>query len=251
MQNEIRIIPITNIPEIKEGDNLADIIHEVTKKQKSPLEEHDILIITQKIVSKAEGRIVDLATIEPSEFAKTVAKQLNKDPRHCEIILHETSRIVRMDKGVLICETHHGFICANAGVDASNIEQSNTVCLLPKNPDESAKRLKNELQKLTRENVAVIISDTWGRPWREGQVNMAIGSAGIDPLVDYRGQNDTHGYELQASIIAIADELAGAAELVMGKTDGVPVAIVRGYKYSNSNKDAKVLLRDKKMDLFR
>lgn len=237
--------------EVKEGDSVVENIYQSIKQEQIQLQDCDILVVTQKIVSKVEGRIVNITTVIPSAFAQSVATQINKDPRHCEVILRETKRIVRMDKGVLICETHQGFICANAGVDASNVENTNTVSLLPEHPDISARTYKDQMKELSGKDVAVIISDTWGRPWREGQVNMAIGIAGINPLIDYRGQKDTYGYEMQASVIATADELASAAELVMGKADGVPVAIIRGYKYSDSDKNAQALLRKPENDLFR
>ncbi len=253
MQGEIRIIPIHHIPEITQGDDLADVIEVSLKKQQIPLQDHDIIVVTQKIVSKAEGREIDLSIVQPSSFAQEIAKKHKKDSRYIELILQETKRIVRMDHGVIISETHHGFICANAGVDESNAGKKNSAILLPIHPDESAKKINEALQKKKGSDIrfAVIISDTWGRPWREGQVNFAIGSNGIDVLVDYRGQNDSQGFILQASLIAIADELASAAELVMGKTEGVPVVIVRGYKFNTSTNNSKMLLRDPRKDMFR
>jgi len=251
MQDTIQIIPIKQIKEIRQGDNLSHIIAESLQQQQLSFENNDILVVTQKIVSKAEGRIVDLATVTPSSFAKHIAKNHKKDPRHIEIILQETKRIVRMDHGVIISETHHGFICANAGVDESNIGNNHTVSLLPQDPDASAEHIRSGLKKITGKQLAVVISDTWGRPWREGQVNFAIGSSGLEVLQDYRGEKDPYGYDLQVSLIAIADELAAAAELVMGKTKKIPAAIIRGYSYSPSSTKAKKLIRDAKTDLFR
>ncbi len=189
-------------------------------------------MVTQKIVSKAEGRVVNLAEIEASEFARAFALEYGKDPEHIEVVLRESKRIVRMDHGVLISETRHGFICANAGVDESNVNGRRELTLLPLDSDRSAQKLRSRLRELANEeekDVAVIISDTWGRPWRNGQVNMAIGVAGMEAIIDYRGQLDPYGYELKASAIAVADELAAAGELVMGKIDQVPIALIRGY----------------------
>jgi coenzyme F420-0:L-glutamate ligase/coenzyme F420-1:gamma-L-glutamate ligase len=251
MQGEIRIIPIRHIPEIKQRDNLASLIVAALDKQKISLEAHDIVVITQKIVSKSEGRIIDLDTIAPSASAQEIAKKHGKDSRYIELVLKESKRIVRMDHGVIISETHHGFICANAGVDESNAGAENTALLLPVNPDKSAKKIRDELQKSSGISLGVIISDTWGRPWREGQVNFAIGTSGLDVLVDYRGKKDSFGFELRASLIAIADELASAAELATGKIDAVPVVIIRGYRFKTSENGSKTLLRDPKKDLFR
>lgn len=255
MSTELRIIPITNIGEIPPGSDLGFIIYEALQNQRVTLERGDILIVTQKIVSKAEGRIVNLTEVEPSAFASAFAQQYDKDARHVEVVLRESKRIVRMSHGVLISETYHGFICANAGVDESNVNGQQTLTLLPVDPDRSARLLRTRLQALAGQDatfdIAVIISDTWGRPWRNGQVNMAIGVAGMDALTDYRGQYDPYGYELHASVIAIADELAAAAELVMGKVDGVPVALIRGYTYKPATGDIRSLLRDSATDMFR
>lgn len=251
MQNTIQIIPVIHIKKMRKGDDLSKIIVEALSKQNVLLQDKDILIVTQKIVSKAEGRVINLSEIQPSVFAKNIAEKYEKDPRYIELVLKESKRIVRMDHGVIISETHHGFICANAGIDASNIGEKNSVALLPIDSDASAKRIHEALKKNAQKKFGVIISDTWGRPWREGQVNFAIGSSGLDVLLDYRGQNDANGYELKATVIAIADELAAAAELVMGKTDGVPVAIIRGYSFAASSKGSKKLLRDPSKDMFR
>jgi coenzyme F420-0:L-glutamate ligase/coenzyme F420-1:gamma-L-glutamate ligase len=255
MRIELRIIPIITIGEVPTGCDLGTLLFEALQQQHLALEQGDILVITQKIVSKAEGRIVNLAEIEPSPFAQAIAQQANKDARHIEVVLRESKRIVRMDHGVIISETYHGFVCANAGVDESNIDGANLLTLLPIDADQSAQRVRTRLQELTGEgptfNLAVLISDTWGRPWRMGQVNMAIGIAGMDPLIDYRGQHDTYGYEMQASLIAIADELASAAELVMGKVDRVPVALIRGYCYVPQEGSIRSLARESSTDMFR
>ena len=223
--------------------------------QQLALKQGDILVVTQKIVSKAEGSIVNLDEIQPSEFARTAALEGRKDAPYIEVVLRESRRVVRMDHGVLLTETKHGFICANAGVDESNVNGDREITLLPVDPDRSAQELRSRLQQLSGEgsdfDIAIIISDTWGRPWRSGQVNMAIGAAGIEPLVDYRGQYDPYGYELHASVIAVVDELASAAELVMGKIDRVPVAIIRGYTYTRGEGSIKTLLRDPATDMFR
>jgi coenzyme F420-0:L-glutamate ligase/coenzyme F420-1:gamma-L-glutamate ligase len=225
------------------------------QRQQLTLQQGDILVVTQKIVSKAEGRVVNLNEIEPSDFARIAALESRKDAPYIEVVLRESRRIVRMDRGVLLTETRHGFVCANAGVDESNVNGDREITLLPVDPDRSARELRSRLQQLSGEgsdfDIAIIISDTWGRPWRNGQVNMAIGLAGIEPLVDYRGQYDPYGYELHASVIAAADELASAAELVMGKIDRVPVALIRGYPYHYGESGIRALLRDPSMDMFR
>src|SRR5258708_15386504 len=255
MSTEIRIIPIKGIGEVSPGADLGSIIHEALLNQDLRLEQGDILVVTQKIVSKAEGRTVHLIDIQPSPFAQTFAEQNQKDARHVEIVLRESKRIVRMDRGIIISETHHGFICANAGVDESNVNGESLLTLLPVNPDQSAQMLRTRLQALAGEgttfDIAVIISDTWGRPWRNGQVNMAIGLAGMEPLVDYRGQRDRYGYEMQASIICVADELAAAAELVMGKIEHIPVALIRGYSHTSGEGGAHTLMRESAPDMFR
>ena len=255
MANELRILPITGIGEIPRGTDLGKLIHDALQAQHLEIEQGDVLVITQKIVSKAEGQLVNLDEVEPSEFARIAAQQSKKDAQHLEVVLRESKRIVRMDHGVLISETHHGFICANAGVDESNIGGKRQLALLPIDSNRSAREIRTRLQQLSEKqqepDIAVIISDTWGRPWRSGQVNNAIGVAGMESVVDYRGQIDPYGYELQASAIAVADELAAAAELVMGKIDRVPVALIRGYAYIPSESNATTLIRDGASDLFR
>ncbi|HEX6478795.1 MAG TPA: coenzyme F420-0:L-glutamate ligase [Ktedonobacteraceae bacterium] len=255
MITELRIIPITGIGEISPGTDLGLIIYEAIQAQQLTLQQGDILVVTQKIVSKAEGSIVNLDEIQPSEFASTIALESSKDAPYIEVVLRESRRVVRMDHGVLLTETKHGFICANSGVDESNVNGDREITLLPVDPDGSAQELRSRLQHLSGKgsdfDVAIIISDTWGRPWRSGQINMAIGVAGIEPLADYRGQYDPYGYELHASVIAVVDELASAAELVMGKIDRVPVALIRGYAYNRGESSSKMLLRDPAADMFR
>jgi coenzyme F420-0:L-glutamate ligase / coenzyme F420-1:gamma-L-glutamate ligase len=251
MSGELRIIPIRGIGEVRPGDDLAATILAALERQATPLADGDVLVVTQKIVSKAEGRIVRPEDVEPSQFARMAAAQGHKDAGYYEIVLRESRRIVKMDRGVLVTETHHGLVCANAGVDESNVGGGGTVTLLPLDPDGSAAALRAALRERAAVSVAVIISDTFGRPWREGQVNVAIGAAGMAPLADYAGQPDSYGYTMQASVLAVADELASAAELVMGKVDAVPAAIVRGYAYAASEEGARALIRAPERDLFR
>lgn len=255
MSEELRILPIKGIGEIPPGTDLGIVIYEAMQTSQLTLQHGDILVVTQKIVSKAEGRIVNIEEVQPSEFARIAAVQSKKDAQHLEVVLRESRRIVRMDHGVMITETSHGFICANSGVDESNVNGDSGLTLLPVDPDRSAHELRRRLQQLAGDDgafdIAIIISDTWGRPWRNGQVNMAIGVAGLESIVDYRGQRDPYGYKLEASAIAVADELAAAAELVMGKIDRIPAALIRGYAYIPSESDAKCLLRDSSTDLFR
>jgi coenzyme F420-0:L-glutamate ligase/coenzyme F420-1:gamma-L-glutamate ligase len=255
VSTELRIIPITGIGNISPGTDLGLVIFEALQAQQLELQQGDILVVTQKIVSKAEGNIVNLDEVRASAFARTLALESKKDAPYIEAVLRESRRIVRMDHGVLICETKHGFICANAGVDESNVNGAREITLLPVDPDHSAQQLRTRLQDLSGEtstfDTAIIISDTWGRPWRTGQVNVAIGIAGMEAIVDYRGQYDPYGYELHASVLAVADELASAGELVMGKIDRIPVALIRGYSYLSGTGSAKTLLRDPATDMFR
>jgi coenzyme F420-0:L-glutamate ligase/coenzyme F420-1:gamma-L-glutamate ligase len=244
----LEILPVEGIPEIQPGDGLPEVVSRAAGEN---LCAGDILVVTHKIVSKAEGRLVDLRAIEPSALAKGFAARYGRDPRQIEVILRESRRIVRMERGLIIAETHHGFVCANAGVDASNVPGDDMVCLLPVDPDASATRLREALVAWTGSEMAVIVSDSFGRPWREGITNIAIGVSGMDPLADYRGQRDPHGHPLEASVLAVADELAAAAELVMGKTAGIPVAIVRGYPYEMSPGTGRDLLMPPERDLFR
>lgn len=251
MAGELRIIPVRGIGEVRPGDDLAELILAALERQALPLAAGDVLVVTQKVVSKAEGRLVDPTQVEPSHLAQMAAAQGHKDAGYYEVVLRESRRIVRMDRGVLLTETPHGLICANAGVDESNVAGGRNVTLLPVDPDGSAAGLRAALRERAGVDLAVIISDTFGRPWREGQVNVAIGVAGMEPLADYVGQPDSHGYVMHASMIAVADELAAAAELVMGKVDAVPVAVVRGYAYRPAAGGARKLLRAPERDMFR
>jgi coenzyme F420-0:L-glutamate ligase/coenzyme F420-1:gamma-L-glutamate ligase len=245
----LQVLPVEGIPEVRPDDDLADLI--IKAAGDHLLRPGDVVVVTHKIVSKAEGRLVNLATVEPSTLAKSFADRYDKDPRQIEVVLRESHRIVRMDRGIIISETHHGFVCANAGVDASNVPGSDTVCLLPVDPDASARKLRNALVSETGADLAVIVSDSFGRPWRQGITNVAIGVAGMDPLADYRGEKDTHGYPLATSVLAVADELASAAELVMGKTTNIPVAMVRNYPYKSRPGNAQDLLMEPERDMFR
>ena len=253
--SNIESIPIKRIPEIKEGDNLSQILMDALQSQELELIEKDIIVIAQKIVSKAEGRIVDLNKVKPSPFAEKLGEELLKDPKMVEVILGETRRIVKMqrktDTGVLVVENKDGLVLANAGVDASNVSGGNNVTLLPEDSDSSAKKIVEKFKEVLNKDISVIITDTVGRPWREGLTEIAIGSWGINPLKDYRNQKDKEGYELTATLIAIADEIASAAGLLMGKNDSVPVVVVRGYEYDFENVGSKELIRDPRFDLFR
>jgi len=254
--NSISIIPVKCLPEIQPGDNLVDKISSAITKEKIQLRSGDILAIAQKIISKAENRLVRVKSVTPTPFATNVGKELGKDPKIIEIILGETKRIIKMEKGKfekgrLIVETRHGIVCANAGVDASNVSGGDQVTLLPRDPDASAKSIVETFKNRFGIDIAVIITDTVGRPWRMGLTEIAIGCWGMKPLKDYRGQKDTKGYELNATIVAIADEIAGAAGLVMKKTGATPVVIVRGLKYERGGLGAKELIRKPEEDLFR
>jgi len=239
----ISIRPVEGLPEIGEGDDLAELI-----AGHADLEDGDVLVVAQKAVSKAEGRVVRLADVEPSERARELAGQ--EDARRHEVILRESVRIVRSRPPLVITETRHGFVCASAGVDSSNAPERETVVLLPVDPDASAARLCERLRELTGADVGVIVSDSFGRAWRQGTTDVAIGTAGIRPLLDLKGTRDRVGYELHATVIAVADELAGAAELVLGKTDGVPAAVIRGVD-ARGEGSARDLVMPAERDLFR
>jgi coenzyme F420-0:L-glutamate ligase/coenzyme F420-1:gamma-L-glutamate ligase len=245
------LIPIRGIPEIRPGDDLGLMIARAADKMKFKLADGDIVVVAQKIVSKAEGRLVNLESITPSEFAIEIANKQQRDPRLIEVILSESANIIRSDNHVLITETKHGFICANAGVDRSNVVGKEWVSLLPVSPDDSALLLKTRIAELLKVNVAVIITDTFGRAWREGLANVAIGVAGIKPLKDFRGKTDDHGKELSATVLAVADEIAAASGLLMRKTARIPVVVTRGYYFDHSDGSARELLRPKERDLFR
>ncbi|MBV8717598.1 MAG: coenzyme F420-0:L-glutamate ligase [Chloroflexi bacterium] len=244
------VLPIFGIGEIAPDTDLAQVLHAALMAQGTPLQEGDIVVVTQKIVSKAEGCLVDLTDIEPSELAKTWAARWDKDARVVEIVLRQSRRIVRMDRGVIIAETFHGLVCANAGVDQSNVG-GGRVTLLPPDPDASAERIRAGLNSLGGARVGVVITDTHGRAWREGQVNLAIGVAGVEALRHFEGQHDPTGYELKVTLLATADELASAAELVMGKIDQVPAALVRGLPRALGEGKATDLVRPAATDMFR
>lgn len=246
----VAIFPVTGMPEVTAGADLPEQIARGLEHSGLSLADGDVVVVTQKVVSKAEGRLVDLATVEPSPFARAYAESTEKDAREVELVLRESARVVRMVGRVLISETHHGLICANAGVDRSNVA-GEVACLLPRDPDASARAIRAGLKARTGATVAVIISDTFGRPWRVGQTNVAIGVAGMAAMADYRGQLDAHGREMRVSVLAVADELSGAAELVMGKSEAVPVAVIRGYAFPPGEGSARDLLRPAESDLFR
>jgi coenzyme F420-0:L-glutamate ligase/coenzyme F420-1:gamma-L-glutamate ligase len=242
---------VHGLPEIKPGDDLATLIANAVRAEGEQLRDGDVLAIAQKVVSKSEGRIVPLGDVVPGPRALEMARDSGKDPRQLEVVLSESAKVVRWSHGVLISETHHGFVCANAGVDRSNAGAPDTVILLPIDPDASAARLRDAIRERTGATVAVVVTDTFGRAWREGHMNVAIGIAGLPALKRYVGQFDPEGYELRVTEIAIADEIAAAAELVMGKLDRCPVAIVRGLVLSETAETARDYVRPADKDLFR
>ena len=246
----VEIHPLPGLPEIRPGDDIAAAIVHAARASDIRIAENDVFVVAQKIVSKSEGRIVLLDRVVPSERARLWAEKWNKDARVVELVLRESKRIVRMERGVVIAETPHGFVCANAGVDVSNADEG-TAILLPENPDASARALHSALSATFACHVGVIVSDTFGRAWREGLVNVALGVAGLAPLLDYRGQADANGKPLQATVIAVADELASAAELVTGKSDRIPVAIIRGANIAGRVGSGADLIRPADKDLFR
>ncbi|HEV2125335.1 MAG TPA: coenzyme F420-0:L-glutamate ligase [Chloroflexota bacterium] len=270
----LEIVGLRGFPEVRAGDDLGTLTRQSLRASGRVLQDGDVLVFTSKIVSKAEGRVVDIESVEPSGLASTWASQFDKDARLVEVVLQQARRVARMDRGVLIAETQHGFICANAGVDRSNTGGAGEAILLPEDPDASARRLRRAMLEPERSHeghspegsasrgtaaptdIAVIISDTFGRAWRLGQTNVAIGAAGIRAVHSYVGQQDPNGMTLHSTGIAVIDELAGAAELVMGKLDRVPVALVRGYDYPRipegmPDEGASALVRNATMDLFR
>jgi coenzyme F420-0:L-glutamate ligase/coenzyme F420-1:gamma-L-glutamate ligase len=234
----VEIVAVAGIAEVRPGDDLAALIRDVHAS--------DVVAIAQKIVSKSEGAMVDLREVQPSALARSWAARWSKDARLIELILAQSRRIVKMERGVIIAETHHGFVCANAGVDQSNVPGDDFATVLPSDPDASARRLRASLGC-----GAVIVTDTFGRPWREGLVDVAIGVAGLEPLDDHRGRTDRHGRKLASTIVAVADQLAAAAGLVMRKADGCPVALIRGFDFQPADSTARSLLRKPEQDLFR
>jgi coenzyme F420-0:L-glutamate ligase / coenzyme F420-1:gamma-L-glutamate ligase len=240
---ELRVIPVEGIPEVREGDDVGDLLADA-----AAFEDGDVVVVAQKVVSKAEGRTVRLADVEPSTRARELAG--DDDPRRLEVILGESARIVRARPPLVIAETSHGFVCASAGVDASNAPEAGMLVLLPLDPDQSARRIRERLLERSGRTVGVVVSDSFGRAWRQGTTDVAIGAAGLRTLVDLRGTRDPTGYELHATAIAVADEIAGAAELVLGKTNGVPAAIVRGLDVAGDGA-ARELVMPAERDLFR
>jgi coenzyme F420-0:L-glutamate ligase/coenzyme F420-1:gamma-L-glutamate ligase len=247
----IAIIPIPGIPQVKPNDDLPSLLLDAIDRAKVGLKSGDILVICQKIVSKAEGAVVDLKTVEPSPFARQIAAMWEKDPRLVEVVLRESSRIVRMKNGVVITETKHGWVCANSGVDESNSLGDDIAIVLPKDPDASARGIRIAIQERRSITVGVIITDTFGRPWRDGLVEFALGVSGLEPLLDLRGTQDLQGRKLHHTVVAVADELAAAAGLVMEKGAAVPAVIIRGYQFIPAEGDSQKLIRPADADLFR
>jgi coenzyme F420-0:L-glutamate ligase / coenzyme F420-1:gamma-L-glutamate ligase len=241
---KVEILPIRHMPELTRGMDLAECLRKAVGECGMELQPRDILAVTQKVISKTEGRIVRLSSVEPSPRSVTIGRRMRKDPRLVELIFRESRRIVRMRDDVLICETHHGFICANAGVDQSNVEGIDNVSLLPKDPDNSARELARALR------CGIIVTDTFGRVWREGLVDVAIGVAGVPLFIDLRGQPDSYGRPLHATLLAAVDALAATAGLVMGKTSKTPAALIRGFPWEETESSAAGLLRVPERDLF-
>jgi coenzyme F420-0:L-glutamate ligase / coenzyme F420-1:gamma-L-glutamate ligase len=247
VSGEVHVIPLLGIPEVEEGDDLAALLAEAAERI-GGLEPGDVLVVAQKVVSKVEGRVVYLDGVEPSSRARELAG--DEDARRLEIVLRESTNVLRSRPPLVIAETRHGFVCASAGVDASNAKGPDTLVLLPLDPDESARRLRERIRELAGIEVAVVVSDSFGRAWRRGTTDVALGVAGLAPLVDLKGRRDSMGYELHATEIAVADEIAGAAELVMGKTNGIPAAVVRGVHIEGDGRGADLVM-PRERDLFR
>ena len=241
----LQVIPIKIQKEVESGDDLVDLVLELFE-----INDGDVLVFSQKIISKNEGRILSLSSVNPSLLADGIASSYGKDPRLVELILSESKRIVRMENGVIIVETKHGFVCANAGIDESNVKDGYAT-LLPDDPDKSANLLKDRIKQKTGKNVAIIISDTFGRPFRLGQTDVAIGIAGLEPILDYNGKQDTFGKIMQVTAIAVADEICSTSELVMGKVQKCPIAVIRNYNFSSSTAKIQEMLRSDHDDLFR
>ena len=251
MTARLELIALDGIPEVTPGADLAALIASALDASSLSLTDGDVLIVTQKVVSKAEGRLVDLATVEPSDLARRWAERWGKDPRQVEVVLQESASIVRMGPGgLIISRTRHGLVCANAGVDVSNVGGGDVAALLPVDPDASARALRDGLAARLGVAPPVIISDSFGRPWRNGIVNVAVGSAGLEPLLDLRGEPDAAGRPMQATIIAVADQIASAADLAGGKADGRPVVVLRGYEWRPSEAGASALVMESGRDLF-
>ena len=248
---EVRIFPLPVDGEIRPGDSLGGRLLAAVKSAQLRLQDGDILVVKHKVVSKAEGALVALDEVRPSAWSRAWGRRFGVDARVTELALRESRRVVRRKRGVLITETRHGFVCANSGVDVSNVDGGRHAVLLPEDPDRFAGRLRAEIKKKVGIEVAVIVSDSFGRPWREGLTEVAIGIAGMRPLVDYRGRHDPYGYSLHATVDAVADELACAAGLVCGKLAGTPACIIRGFVYRRGNGSGRELIRPAKYDLFR
>jgi len=248
--NRIEVIPLPGIPEVSKGDDVAALILDAVSRSSLALNDGDVVVVKQKVVSKAEGRVVRLGTVVPGRRAKSLAKRQGKDPRLVELMLKESVRVVRAGHGVIITETKQGFVCANSGIDQSNVGRG-TVALLPADPDRSAHKLRRELENRSGKVLAVVVTDTFGRPWRLGQTDVAIGCSGVLPLIDYAGRRDKFGYELRVTEPSVVDEIAGAAELAIGKLNGIPAAIVRGIEYVRGEEGVKGMLMPPERDLFR
>lgn len=247
--SRIEVIGLEGMPDVRSGDNLDELIIRACRREGFTIQGGDVLIVAQKIISKAENRLVRAGTVQPSKFAQELGESSNKDARMVEVILGESKRIVRMAHDIIITQTKHGFVCANSGVDHSNLRKG-FFSTLPPDPDKSAHRLRVGLKKRLKVDVAVVITDTFGRPWRIGQVDIAIGVSGLSPIIDYRGKRDQYGNPLNVTEMAVADELASAGELVKGKSSRVPVAIIRGYGYDRREGSSKELIREPAKDLF-
>jgi coenzyme F420-0:L-glutamate ligase/coenzyme F420-1:gamma-L-glutamate ligase len=247
----LAVVPLTGLPRIRPGDDLAALLVETIEASKVGLKRGDIVVVCQKVVSKAEGRVVELASVVPSPFATRIAGETAKDPRLVEVILRETTRIVRMADGHLICETGPGWVCANAGVDESNGIAPGTVTLLPEDADASAERLRAALTAASGMAVGVIVSDTFGRPWRDGQVDVALGVAGVGALLDWRGRVDLTGRDLHHTVLAVGDQIAAAAGLLMEKDSGIAAVLVRGFEWRATTGRGRDLIRPRALDLFR
>ncbi len=246
----IEVIPLLGIPEVRKGADLVGLVLSALARIRVEPADGDVFVVKQKAVSKAEGRVVPLKTVRPGRRAKALAVEQGKDPRLVELILKESVRVVRAGHGVIITETRHGFVCANSGIDQSNVGKG-FAALLPVDPDRSARQIRRGLEGATGKSLAVVVTDTFGRPWRRGQTDVAIGCSGIAPLLPYAGRKDAYGYELRVTEPAVVDEIAGAAELATGKLSGVPAAVVRGVKYAKAERGARSMVMSKERDLFR
>ncbi|MFQ5985766.1 MAG: coenzyme F420-0:L-glutamate ligase [Thermoplasmata archaeon] len=249
----VEVLGIESIPEVREGDSLSALIQDGIRESRLDLRDGDIVVVSQKIVSKAEGRAFDAADLSARPLARLLAAGKPKAPEQVELVLREAARVVRIDaeRGTLIAETRHGFVCANAGIDRSNVGEGEVYTALPADPDAFARRLREALQRSFSVRIGVVVSDSFGRPWRQGSTDVAIGVAGLSPLKDYRGLRDPYGYELRSTVVALADEVAAAADLVKGKLDEVPVAIVRGVDFREADGSIREAIRPREEDLFR